>query len=85
MTKVRITYHRHKYANSTVIDVLVVNVVIKTERARSPCPMYVHKLLACAPLMQATSTKPAAKDGDRAKAFPTPHAKAGICSVLKDP
>ena len=62
---------------------MVVIVVMRTESAKSPCPIYVHKLLACAPLIHATKIKPAARDGDNDKARPIIQASVGICIIVR--
>jgi hypothetical protein len=46
-----------------------------------PLAMYVHKLEACPPLMQPTSTKPASSAGFKPAAIPRPYASAGITVV----
>ena len=57
---------------------IVVAVVMRTERATLPLAMYVHRLLACPPLMLPTRTIPAIRAGLIPKAFPSPSANKGI-------
>jgi len=56
----------------------VVAVVISTLSATFPFAIYVHKLLACPPLMLPTNTMPASIPGSSRKANPRMRDRIGI-------
>lgn len=56
----------------------VVAVVISTLSATFPLAMYVHRLLACPPLMLPTRTIPARRPASRPNALPRRRASPGI-------
>ena len=57
---------------------MVVTVVMSTESATSPFAMYVHRLLACPPLIEPTRTMPAVSAVERPITLERPRAIAGM-------